>query len=40
MTIPAFVETDKIAATYRNGVLQLSMPKSDAGEKRTIPVKG
>jgi HSP20 family protein len=40
MTIPAHVDTDHIAATYKQGVLQVSLPKTEEGKGRRIPVKG
>lgn len=40
MTIPAYVETGKIAATYKQGILEVSLPKTDEGKGRKIPVKG
>jgi len=40
MTIPQHVDTDKITATYKQGVLQVSLPKTEEGKGRRIPVKG
>jgi HSP20 family protein len=36
--LPAFVDADKIAAKIENGVLKLSMPKSEAAKPRKITV--
>lgn len=40
MTIPAYVAADKIEATYDKGVLTVTLPKTDEGKGRKIPVKG
>lgn len=40
MTIPQYVDVDKIDATYKQGVLQVSLPKTAEGKGRDIPVKG
>jgi len=40
MTIPMYVDTNQIAATYKHGVLEVSLPKTEEGKGRTIPVKG
>ncbi|WP_010584046.1 Hsp20/alpha crystallin family protein [Schlesneria paludicola] len=40
MMIPPFVDTHKISANYKHGVLQLSLPKTEEGKGRNIPVNG
>lgn len=40
MTIPSYVDTSKIAATYKQGVLEVTLPKTEEGKGRKIPVKG
>lgn len=40
MSIPAYVAADKIEAAYDNGVLTVTLPKTDEGKGRKIPVKG
>ena len=37
--LPADVERDKIEASFKNGLLTLSVPKSAAAKPRQIPVK-
>jgi HSP20 family protein len=36
--LPNEVESDKASATFRNGVLTVTLPKSDAARVRQIPV--
>ena len=38
LPLPCEVEADKIAATYKNGVLNLRIPKSETAKPRTIKV--
>jgi HSP20 family protein len=38
LTLPYDVKADAIAATYSNGVLELTVPRSDAPANRKIPV--
>jgi HSP20 family protein len=38
--LPAEVEQDKIDAEYRNGVLTLTLPKSEQAKARKIAIKG
>jgi len=38
-TLPETVETDKIAADYKNGLLTLELPKSEKAKPKTIDVK-
>lgn len=40
MSIPSFVAADKIEATYDNGILTVTLPKTEDGKGRKIPVKG
>jgi HSP20 family protein len=40
MSIPAHVAADKIDAAYENGVLTVTLPKTEEGKGRRIPVKG
>lgn len=40
MTIPSYVDTNTIAATYKQGVLEVALPKTEEGKGRKIPVKG
>lgn len=37
--LPAKVEADKINAEYKNGVLQLSIPKAEEAKPRNIQIK-
>jgi HSP20 family protein len=39
-TLPAGVDPNKIEASYRNGVLELHLPKSEQARGRRIPVQG
>jgi HSP20 family protein len=39
ITLPAGVEQDKIDATYRNGVLELRLPKGEQAKGRRVEVK-
>lgn len=36
--IPQTVDTDKVAADYKNGVLTISLPKKDAAKPRQVKV--
>ncbi len=38
-TLPETVEVDKISADYKNGLLTLSLPKSEKARPKTIEVK-
>lgn len=38
-TLPETVETDKISADYKNGLLTLALPKSEKAKPKTIEVK-
>lgn len=40
MTIPQYVDAEQIAATYKHGVLQVTLPKTADGKGRKIHVKG
>jgi HSP20 family protein len=39
VTLPAMVDADKVEAKYEQGVLKLTMPKSEAAKPRKITVK-
>ena len=39
ITMPSGIETDNIVAEYRNGVLEVHLPKGDEANVRRIPVK-
>jgi len=39
VTLPVLVDPDKVEATYENGVLKLTLPKSEAAKPRKITVK-
>jgi len=39
MRLPAEVETDKADATYKDGVLKVTLPKSEATKPKKIEVK-
>ena len=39
VTLPAYADADKVAATYRNGVLELRFPKKVEAEGKRIEVK-
>jgi HSP20 family protein len=40
LTLPAAVKADKVEAAYRNGVLELKLPKAEEAKWRRIEVKG
>ncbi len=39
VTLPSLVDADKVEAKYENGVLYLTLPKSEAAKPRKIIVK-
>lgn len=39
VTLPALVDADKVEAKYEQGVLKLTLPKSEAAKPRKITVK-
>jgi HSP20 family protein len=40
VTLPAAVDADKVEANYKNGVLELKLPKTEQAKWKKIPVKG
>jgi HSP20 family protein len=40
VTLPPYVDAAKIDAGYKQGVLQVTLPKTEEGKGRRIPVKG
>lgn len=40
VTLPAAVDAEKVEAKYRNGVLELTLPKTEQAKWKKIPVKG
>ena len=40
LTLPVLVDADKVQAAYENGVLKLTLPKSEAAKPRKITVNG
>lgn len=38
LSLPADVKSDKVEASYRNGLLRIVLPKSEAARPRQIPV--
>lgn len=40
ITLPAAVTVDQVEASYRNGVLELSLPKAEQARWKKIAVKG
>ncbi len=38
VTLPAVVDADRATATFKNGVLTLTVPKAEAAKSRQIPV--
>lgn len=39
ITLPETVDSERVEATYENGVLTLTLPKTPAAQPRLIPVK-
>ena len=39
LTLPSAVRADKIEAIYRDGVLEVSIPKAEEAKSREIPIK-
>ncbi len=39
VTLPVSVKTDQIKAEYKNGILEVSLPKIEKSEVKKIPVK-
>ena len=37
--LPAGIDADKVEATYRNGILSVTLPKTEEGKGRRIQVK-
>jgi HSP20 family protein len=40
LMLPAEVDADKVTAAYRNGVLTVTLPKSEGGKAKRITVQG
>ena len=40
MTLPTDIDKDKVDATYHNGVLTVTMPKTAAAKGKKIAVQG
>lgn len=40
ITLPSGIDPEKVTATYRNGVMTVTLPKTAEGKGRRIPVKG
>jgi len=40
VTLPAGIDTEKVQASYRNGVLELHLPRSEEAQPRRIKVQG
>jgi HSP20 family protein len=40
LTIPQYVDTDHISASYQQGILKVTLPKTEEGKGRRIPVQG
>jgi HSP20 family protein len=38
--LPAMVDHDKVQATYKDGVLELHLPKSEAARPKHIAING
>jgi HSP20 family protein len=38
--VPQFLDVDKISASYRHGMLQLTLPLKDSVKPRRIPIEG
>jgi HSP20 family protein len=38
LPLPAEIDPDKVQATFKNGVLEIRLPKSEAAKKREIKV--
>ncbi|HXX34118.1 MAG TPA: Hsp20/alpha crystallin family protein [Thermodesulfobacteriota bacterium] len=37
--LPSEVQSDKISASYKNGILKITLPKSEEAEKKEIKIK-
>jgi HSP20 family protein len=40
LTLPAEVDAEKVKAAYRNGVLTITLPKSETSQARRVSVEG
>jgi HSP20 family protein len=38
--LPAEVQTEKAKANFKNGILEIRLPKAEEAKKKEIPVKG
>jgi HSP20 family protein len=39
LDLPSEVQSDKVHASYKNGVLEIRLPKTEAAKKKEIKVK-
>jgi len=39
LELPFAVEADKVAASYRNGILRITLPRAEADKPRTVPIE-
>ena len=39
-TVPQFLDVDKMTASYRHGMLELTLPLKDSVKPRRIPIEG
>jgi HSP20 family molecular chaperone IbpA len=39
LSLPAGVDTEKVKATFRNGVLEIHLPKAEKAKGKTIEIK-
>jgi len=39
LELPFAVEADKVAASYRNGILRITLPRAESDKPRTVPIE-